>query len=111
MRVRYFLPVLLAALALPFLKNRTRAVPFAPEFDLVIRQGRVIDGSGNPWYLADVGIRDGRIVAVGYFDERAHGALSMPRDSSSRQVSSTCIRMSRVPLRKFQRQTTFFSME
>ena len=34
-------------------------------FDLVLVGGRVIDGTGNPWFQADVGIRDGRIVAVG----------------------------------------------
>jgi N-acyl-D-amino-acid deacylase len=34
-------------------------------FDLVIRGGRVLDGSGNPWFEADVGIRGGRIAAVG----------------------------------------------
>jgi len=34
-------------------------------YDLVIRNGRVIDGSGNPWYAAEVGIRDGRIAAIG----------------------------------------------
>jgi len=34
-------------------------------FDLVILHGRIIDGSGNPWYAADVGIRDGRIAAIG----------------------------------------------
>ena len=33
--------------------------------DLVITGGRVMDGSGNPWFRADVGIRDGRVVAVG----------------------------------------------
>jgi N-acyl-D-amino-acid deacylase len=35
------------------------------EYDLVIRNGRVLDGAGNPWILADVGIRDGRFVKIG----------------------------------------------
>ena len=34
-------------------------------FDVLIRGGRVIDGTGNPWVRADVGLRDGRIAAVG----------------------------------------------
>lgn len=34
-------------------------------FDLLITGGRVMDGTGNPWYYADVGIRDGRIAAIG----------------------------------------------
>jgi len=34
-------------------------------FDLVIVNGHVIDGTGSPWYAADVGIRDGRIAAIG----------------------------------------------
>lgn len=34
-------------------------------FDLVIRNGHVIDGTGSPWYSGDVGIRDGRIAAIG----------------------------------------------
>ncbi len=34
-------------------------------FDVLIRNGRVMDGSGNPWVQADVGIRGGRIAAVG----------------------------------------------
>ena len=33
-------------------------------FDLVIRGGRVIDGTGNPWFIADLGIRGDSIVAV-----------------------------------------------
>ena len=34
-------------------------------FDLVIVNGHVIDGTGSPWYAADVGIRGGRIAAIG----------------------------------------------
>ena len=34
-------------------------------FDIVILNGHVIDGTGSPWYAADVGIRDGRIAAIG----------------------------------------------
>ena len=34
-------------------------------FDLVIRNGRIIDGTGSPWYSGDLGIRDGRIAAIG----------------------------------------------
>ncbi|HXV86356.1 MAG TPA: amidohydrolase family protein [Gemmatimonadales bacterium] len=34
-------------------------------FDLLIRGGRVLDGTGNPWIQADIGIRGDRIVAVG----------------------------------------------
>jgi N-acyl-D-amino-acid deacylase len=34
-------------------------------YDLLIRNGRVMDGTGNPWFAADIGIRGDRIVAVG----------------------------------------------
>jgi N-acyl-D-amino-acid deacylase len=33
--------------------------------DVLIAGGRVIDGAGNPWFRADVGLRDGRVAAVG----------------------------------------------
>src|SRR5215218_2348775 len=41
--------------------------PHAQEsrFDLIIRRGHVVDGTGNPWIAADVGIRADRIAAVG----------------------------------------------
>ena len=36
-----------------------------PEYDIVIHGGMIVDGSGNPWYRADLGIRDGKIVRIG----------------------------------------------
>jgi N-acyl-D-amino-acid deacylase len=40
-------------------------------FDVLIKNGHIIDGTGNPWYIADVGIRDGVIVEIGNLTERA----------------------------------------
>jgi N-acyl-D-amino-acid deacylase len=36
-----------------------------PAFDLVITNGHIIDGTGSPWYSGDIGVRDGRIAAIG----------------------------------------------
>jgi dihydroorotase/N-acyl-D-amino-acid deacylase len=41
----------------------------APPYDVLIRNGRVVDGSGNPWTYADVGIIGDRIVFVGHAAE------------------------------------------
>src|SRR3989475_8535974 len=37
----------------------------APSFDIVITNGRIIDGTGSPWYSGDIGIRSGKIAAIG----------------------------------------------
>lgn len=43
----------------------------APKYDIVIRGGRVVDGTGAPWFRADVGILDGKITDVGRIDPSA----------------------------------------
>jgi dihydroorotase/N-acyl-D-amino-acid deacylase len=40
-------------------------------YDLVIRNGHVIDGTGSPWYAGDIAIRGGRIAAIGRLDGAA----------------------------------------
>jgi N-acyl-D-amino-acid deacylase len=48
------------------------ALAAAQAFDVLIRNGHVMDGTGSPWYRADIGIRDGRIAAIG----RLHDATA-----------------------------------
>jgi N-acyl-D-amino-acid deacylase len=39
---------------------------FGQQYDVLIRNGRVVDGSGNPWYYADIGIIRDRIAFIGH---------------------------------------------
>ena len=48
-----------------FAGAQTSSPQRAEGFDLIVRNGRVMDGSGNPWFRADIGIRGGKIAAVG----------------------------------------------
>jgi N-acyl-D-aspartate/D-glutamate deacylase len=40
------------------------------DFDILIRNGRVVDGTGNPSFVGDVGLRDGKIAAIGRLANR-----------------------------------------
>jgi dihydroorotase/N-acyl-D-amino-acid deacylase len=53
------------ALRLSLLACLLPALCAAADYDLIIEHGRVIDGTGAPWVAADVGIRGGRIAAIG----------------------------------------------
>src|SRR5439155_910295 len=64
------------------IRRRRRAWPIGPgweertmPYDLVVKNGVVIDGSGMPRYRADVGVRHGRIVTIGRIRERAREVI------------------------------------
>ena len=64
-----------AALAAPALC----AAADQPEYDLLIRGGQIVDGSGNPWFRGDVAVREGKIVAVG----------RVPAGKATREIDAT----------------------
>jgi N-acyl-D-aspartate/D-glutamate deacylase len=47
------------------------AVGQAAQYDLVIHGGRVVDGTGAPWYWGDLAVSGGRIAAIGRIDPRS----------------------------------------
>lgn len=49
---------LLILMLMPFLS-------LAQSYDIIIRNGKIIDGTGNSWFYADIAIKDGRIVSIG----------------------------------------------
>lgn len=79
---------LVASVAALLLVSAAPAPP-EPGYDIVIRGGRVIDGAGNPWVIADVAIKDGRIVAVG----QVPGTGTREIDARGRYVSPGFIDM------------------
>jgi len=53
------------AIVLPLLSAGFSAPAAEPTFDVVIRGGQIVDGTGAPSYVADLGIDDGKIVRIG----------------------------------------------
>ncbi|HEY7058256.1 MAG TPA: D-aminoacylase [Vicinamibacterales bacterium] len=73
--------ILTILLAAPLTGQRPADVPF----DIVILNGHIIDGTGSPWYSGDLGIRGGRIAAIGSLGGApakqridAHGSVVAP---------------------------------
>jgi N-acyl-D-amino-acid deacylase len=44
-------------------------------FELVIKNGRVMDGTGNPWFYGDVAIKDGKIQKIGFIDSSSANSV------------------------------------
>ena len=58
MRLRWLAAVAAGLLAAPLLRGQE------PPFDLLIRNGRIVDGTGSPWYRGDVAVRGDTIVRI-----------------------------------------------
>jgi N-acyl-D-amino-acid deacylase len=103
----------LVAAALTALASSSFTTADAP-FDVVITNGHVIDGTGSPWYAADVGIRGGRIVAIGRLVDStatqridAHGQVVAPGFIDMLGQSETTILVNpHLPSKIFQGITT-----
>jgi hypothetical protein len=80
---------LLLGSAAALLAGTAQGQSTAPEYDIVIRGGHVLDGAGNPWVDADVGIKDGRIAKVGVIAARGKREI----DARNKYVSPGFIDM------------------
>ncbi|MDQ6787726.1 MAG: D-aminoacylase [Acidobacteriota bacterium] len=60
-----------------------------PVYDVVIRNGRVLDGAGNPWIRADVAIKDGHFVRIGKIEGKGKREI----DATGKYVSPGWIDM------------------
>ncbi len=58
----------LAVLLVAGLAASPRSAPAEEKADLVLKGARIIDGTGAPWYLADIAVRNGKIMAIGRLD-------------------------------------------
>ena len=47
----------------------------AADYDVLIRNGRIVDGSGNPWQRGDIAVKDGRIAAIGRIADATAGRV------------------------------------
>ena len=61
-----------------------RLTPSEPEFDVVLRGGTIVDGTGGPRYLADMAVKDGRIVTIG---ELANARAALELDVAGLMVA------------------------
>jgi N-acyl-D-amino-acid deacylase len=61
-----FIPIVFAPLLSAVVASAGVAQSPPTPFDVVILNGKLIDGTGSPWYAADIGVRGGRIAAIGH---------------------------------------------
>lgn len=57
-----------AAMRMQSASRQSANIGDAERYDVIIRGGHILDGTGNPWYAADIGIRGDTIAAIGKLD-------------------------------------------
>ena len=58
-------------IGLAFLFAVWSCIPFGKKYDLVIKNGLILDGSGNPWFKDDIGIKGKKIIKIGFIDQKS----------------------------------------
>jgi len=99
---------------MPFLLPILLFAAAANPYDIVIRNGHIVDGTGSPWYAADLAIRDGKIAAIGRLEGApakrtidAHGMVVAPGFIDMLGQSETTILVNpHLPSKIFQGITT-----
>ena len=99
---------------MPFLVPILLFAAAANPYDIVIRNGHIVDGTGSPWYAADLAIRDGKIAAIGRLEGApakhtidAHGMVVAPGFIDMLGQSETTILVNpHLPSKIFQGITT-----
>lgn len=72
MRKKLFLALSSIVILVAILRFSPVGHSTAADYDLLIVRGRIVDGTGNPWFTGDIAIKDGRIAKVGRLEgERA----------------------------------------
>jgi N-acyl-D-amino-acid deacylase len=82
-----------------------QAAPVANSLDVVIVNGQIIDGTGSPWYSGDVGIRAGKIAAIGNLADAQRRRTIDARDMLG-QSELTILVDPRLPSKIYQGITT-----
>jgi N-acyl-D-amino-acid deacylase len=85
MKTKRYLATVAGLIALAGFPTSASAQAAEPQYDLVIRHGKIVDGTGNPWFYGDVAVKGDRIVSVertvvgtGKREIDAHGQVVAP---------------------------------
>jgi adenine deaminase len=74
----------------PFRRTHRFGLLSVAPYDVLIRHGHILDGTGNPWYAGDIAIRGDRIAAIGSLEGAQAKRVIDASGSWSPPASSIC---------------------